>query len=70
MNERSKIYWVVLDGKTNHFMCLRCKESYAPKIPCSLGMMVAMMKQFVKDHRRCNQIYKIPVPIAEKENES
>lgn len=46
--------WIVLEGQK--FKCKVCGETYSPTIPCSLGMISVMMRQFVRDHKKCKKI--------------
>jgi len=58
---KSKSDHVVMQG--NEFVCLHCKETYAPTIPCSMIMFSTMAKQFSSEHRECPA----PKPHGEKE---
>lgn len=39
---------------TGNVCCYHCGDSYQAT-PCSMGMMIAIMKQYTKDHRRCKE---------------
>jgi len=41
-------------GKTE-FICLKCGEIYEPRLPCSFGMITAIMNQFLEEHKGCKE---------------
>jgi rubredoxin len=44
---------VKYDFNDQSFKCIHCGDVYKPALPCPLTMMAAMMKEFVKIHRKC-----------------
>lgn len=36
-------------------LCLHCGDRYMPTFPSPLGMMIAIQKEFGKEHRRCKK---------------
>lgn len=35
--------------------CTHCGERYVAALPCTVGMMSAVTRQYIEDHRNCRQ---------------
>jgi len=52
-----KTTWVVLDyeAQPNRLRCLRCGDSMESPAPCSIEMMLTVMRQYTKEHKGCKE---------------
>lgn len=44
---------VVMEVRSNQFLCLHCGAAYAPAMPAPVDLFVAMTKEFLKAHKDC-----------------
>ena len=48
---------VIMDLVTQEFRCRHCGLTYKPTLPSSIGLFVAISRQFTAEHLRC------PAPV-------
>lgn len=44
---------VIIDSKTQEFVCCCCKMRYLPNLPAPITLYIAMTQAFVEEHRHC-----------------
>lgn len=52
---RGKTDHVILDYSVqpNVFRCKNCGDSFTAPMPCTVDMVLTVMKQYIKEHRWC-----------------
>jgi len=43
-------------GANYEMLCQHCGEHYQPNLPIPINLIQALMKAFLKDHKRCKSI--------------
>jgi len=51
---RNRYPWIVLRG-FGLLACERCGDTYAPAMPASIAVYLAICKAFTRDHRKCRE---------------
>jgi len=50
---------VISNEQGGHLLrCLHCDDTYLVNLPINLDMFLAMMKVYVRNHRRCKRVSK------------
>lgn len=46
--------WVIIDGKSGRWLCMRCMSSMAPPdMPQPFDVFIGIMQAFVDGHEKC-----------------